>query len=127
MATTVNKQLLESVRIAMDAALVSIAQANGLKSLTCGKCVYDPNAGNFTFKVEGIAEGALDPSPALYQSAGFLGLPALGAEFKDYNGSTFKTAGLNKTATKVLCERSDGKRYLFPVAAVRALCLKVPA
>jgi len=122
MATVVDKSLLEAVRKATDAALVAVAQAHGLKSLSCGKCVYDPRAGNFTFKLEGIAEGALDKDAARYdQMAELLSLPPLGSSFR-HSGKVHKTVGLNTTGTKVITERDDGKRFIWPVDTCKALC-----
>ena len=127
MATVVDKNLVKSLRPEIDAALSAIAAKHGLASLRCGNGMFDPRAGSFTIKVEGVAEGALGKSAALYTSpdAAFLGLPPLGTPFMS-GGRQYKTAGLNTVGSKVICDRNDGKQFLFPVLAVKRLC-SVPA
>lgn len=123
MATTIDKSFLKLLRPEIDAALSVIAAKHGLQSLRCGNGSYDPHAGSFSFKLEGLGEGAMGKEAALYtsSSAAFLGLPPLGTAFRS-SGVDYKTAGLNSSGSKVICERADGKKYLFTVDIVKALC-----
>lgn len=126
MATTViNRDLLKRLRVDIDEALLDVRKKYGLRSLAATGAKFTD--GDFTFKLEGIAEGALDPEARLYVSDGasFLGLPPLGTQFVS-GGVPYKTAGLNKTGSKVICSRADGKRYLFTVDAVQRLCKVAP-
>lgn len=123
MATVVDKTLLQTLRPEIDVALAVIAKRYGLAKLHCGNASFDPRAGSFTFKVEGVAEGALGKAAALYTSpdAAFLGLPPLGTAFETA-GRKYKTAGLNTVGSKVICDRDDGKSFLFPVLSIKRLC-----
>ena len=124
MATTVDKALLRAIRPDIDAALVAVAKKYGLQKLSLANATFDPRAGAFTFKLEGLADGAIGKEAALYTSpdARFLGLPPLGTAFTS-GGRGYKTAGLNKAGTKVLCDRvDDGKTYLFAVDVVLRMC-----
>lgn len=120
---TIDKSFLKSLRPEIDAALAAIASKHGLASLRCGNGSFDPRAGSFTFKLEGVAEGALGKAAALYTSpdASFLGLPPLGTAFET-GGRKYKTAGLNTVGSKVICDRDDGKSFLFPVMSIKRLC-----
>jgi hypothetical protein len=117
------KQLMIKLRPEIDAALVLIATKYGLKSLRLGARGTYTVAGNFTFKLEGVAADGLDKDAERYASAGarFLGLPPLGTEFR--NGPhSYRTVGLNTTGSKVICQRvGSDNRYLYTVDAVKAL------
>ena len=123
MATVVNKDLLKSLRPAIDAALAAVAAAHGLESLKAGNASFDPVAGTFTFKLEGVAAGAMGKDASRYVShIGILGLPPHGAVFQS-GPDQFKTDGLNSTGSKIIAVRPrDGKRFLFPVNTCIALC-----
>lgn len=120
MATVANKALLQQLRPEIDAALALIAKAHGLKSLRLGNGKFNPSSGSFDFKLNGEVAGALGDGGARYlQLAGLLGLPAFGTEIV-FGGRSYKTSGVNTTGTKVLCDR-DGKTFLLPVDAVKAI------
>jgi hypothetical protein len=128
---TIDKQMLRNLRTEIDAALVAVAKAHNLKSLTAGNCSFDPVAGQFTFKVTGIAADAIGKEAALYISpdAAFLGLPPLGTKFRS-GLNEYATAGLKSSGSKVVCSRvSDGKLFLFKVQDVLSACARaaVPA
>jgi hypothetical protein len=116
----VTRDLLKNLRSEIDAALLAVAKKNGLKSLTAGSATF--GSGQFTFKLEGIVAGGQSKEADRYtsSSASFLGLPKLGSEFKS-GGHMYKTAGLNSTGSKVLCDRDDGKVFLFPVDTCKTL------
>lgn len=125
-ATAVNKELLRAVRVAVDAALIPIAKAHGLTSLTTGKAIYDPRGGTFTIKLDGVAEGGT-PVPAqlynLFRES--RNLPEIGATFT-HGGKQYKIDGANSTGSKVLAARQpDGKQFLFHPEDVARLCAKV--
>ena len=128
---TITRELLKSLRPEIDLALAVVAKQHGLKSLHLGNAKFDPNAGTFTFQLNGLVEGGLGKEAALYLSpdAKWLGLPALGTEFAS-GAHRYKTTGLNSTGTKVLCQRlDDGKTYLFRIDAIKRHCptVAVPA
>lgn len=116
------KSKLPAIRAAMDKALADIAKAHGLTSLQAGKCTYDPAAGSFTFKVNGINEGGVSPEAKIYdQAAQMLELPARGAVFT-VRGVQHEITGINSTLTKVLATNKDnGKTYLWKVKDVVAM------
>lgn len=128
------KSKLQPIRAAIDAALAGIAKQHGLRSLTCGKCGYDPRAGNFTIKVEGVDGEGITSEGARYnllrdQFRGDDGekfkLPPLDTEFLARDGQTYKVVGLNMTGSKVLCFRvgsTDSGTFLFKPEAVQRLC-----
>ena len=115
------RQLMIALRPEINAALAVIGRKHGLKSLQLGHGTYAPG-GSFTFKLEGVTEGGLDKDAERYKnSINLLGLPLLGTEFR--NGPhTYKTAGINTTGTKVICQRLGSEnRYLYTVEVVKAL------
>lgn len=121
---TIDKPMLRNLRAEIDAALVAVAKAHNLKSLTAGNCSFDPVAGQFTFKVTGTAADAIGKEAALYISPDvrFLGLPPLGTTFRS-GLHDYTTAGLKSSGNKVVCKRvSDGSMFLFKVSAVLDLC-----
>lgn len=118
--TPITPAMLKALRADADAALAPLAAKYGLSKLALGRGRYDPEAGTFAFKLEGLGAGAPGKEAALYESAKFLGLPVLGYSFF-YSGREYKTSGLNSTATKVICERDDGKKFLFKIDALKRL------
>lgn len=121
---TIDKQMLRTLRTEIDAALVALAKAHNLKSLTAGNCSFDPAAGQFTFKVTGIAADAIGKEAALYISpeVGFLNLPPLGTVFRS-GLKEYATAGLKSSGNKVVCKRvADGAMFLFKVGDVVSIC-----
>lgn len=122
--TTITKELLAEVRKRMDAALAQVAKDLSLKSLTCGRCTYNPSAGNFTMKVEGVAEGGMDETANLYaQNARFMGLPPIGAVFADpIRKEDYKIIGMKKGGRLIVERTSNGKHYLMPADQVKRMC-----
>jgi hypothetical protein len=125
MATKTDKLFLQALRPEIDAALAVIAKKHNLSTLHLGNGSFDPVAGTFSFKLEGMAEGALGKDAARYiQHCASLGLPERGAEF-DSRGIRYRTDGINTAGSKVICERLDnGKKYDIPtdfvILAVKA-------
>jgi hypothetical protein len=121
---TIDKDMLRRLRVDIDEALLSVRQKYNLKSLNAGNCAFDPVAGQFTFKVTGIAADAIGKEAALYISpdAAFLNLPPLGTKFRS-GLNEYATAGLRSSGEKVLCRRtSDDKMFLFKVDDVVRIC-----
>ncbi|CAB4179971.1 hypothetical protein UFOVP1040_10 [uncultured Caudovirales phage] len=122
MTTEINKLLLTKIRAEIDAAMKPLAAKYGLTSLALGKGTYDPRAGRFTFKLEGIAEGGKTKEAVMYEQCAFLELPPLGTTFAA-QGREYTTVGLNTTGTKVHTTCSfDGRTYLFKTEDVKRLC-----
>ena len=119
-ATIDLKTKLPEIRTDVDNALLIIAKRHGLKSLACGRGTYDPRAGCFTFKLEGVTNGGLNREAVRYKEMGeVLNLPPLDTIFTTHDGHEFKPTGLNTTATKVIAQRLDNqKSYLFPISLV---------
>ncbi len=110
--------MLKSLREEVDAALAPLATRYALSSLKAGRASY--TAGQFTMKIEGVAEGGLSLEAEPYNQATSLGLPKLGFEFIA-GTPRYKTIGLNTTGSKVLVERViDGKQFLYPVETVKS-------
>ena len=125
MTETNLKDHLPALRRAIDAALVKVAREHDLKSLTCGKCVYDPRAGNFTFQLQGVTTRGLDPDAARYEArAKALRLPPLGASF-EYGGRTHTIIGLRRGGN--IATSCDGRFFgwrihtLLDVLATRGM------
>jgi len=116
----ITKALLRAIRPEIDAALKEVAKRHGLKSLTCGHARYDPHAGTFSMKVEGLADGAIGKEASLYNAerAG-MQLPPLGATFSS-GGHVYAVAGMKRSG-KILAARTDGKMYIFDKTIVRLL------
>ena len=111
------KQKLQAIRVDLQAALDTVAKKHGLARLVAGNCTFE-KTGAFTWKLEGIEEGGLAKEQRRYDENKWLGLPARGAEFKS-GGKVYTCWGLNTTGSKVIAECNDGKRYNWPVEAVR--------
>lgn len=120
---TVDKNLLRTIRPEIDAALAVIAKAHNLQSLALGRGTYDPRAGSFTFKLEGVAEGGMDKQAAAYTALKEMyELPPLGTVFS-VRGRDFKITGINSTGSKLLVDCvQDGKPYLYKRESALALC-----
>lgn len=117
----ITREMLRAIRADIDAALVTVAEKYELKSLTTGSATF--GSSHFTIKLDGVSVGGKTKEAERYESpsAKFLGLPPLGTYFKSA-GHMYKTAGLNSTGSKVLCDRDDGKTYLIPIDNCIALC-----
>lgn len=120
--TTLDRDLLKALRVDIDAALAAVAQKHGVKTLRTGNATFDPGAGSFTFKLEGVVEGGQgkDASRLEMERRFDSGLPAVGQAFT-YGGTVYTAAGINTKATKILARRADGKVFLIPRDAVKAL------
>lgn len=127
------KSKLNPIRRDMDKALAEIAKRHGLQELKAAKCTYDPRAGNFVIKVEGVDGEGIDKDAARYKEHVqlFGDLPALGTEFQAADDTKYRIVGLNTTGSKVICARVTGvdfafreadQKFLFVPDAVRRLC-----
>ena len=121
--STLTKDQLRALRIDIDAALAPLAAKHNLSSLAAGRCTYT-TSGNFTMKVEGVAQGGMDKLAAEYEAQRQWddSLPPVGAEFT-YGREEYKIAGCKSRGTKIVAKRtSDSKDFLFPRDAVVKLC-----
>jgi hypothetical protein len=122
----ITKQQLQKLRVDLDAALAGIANAHNLKSLTMGRCTFDPNAGSFQFKVEGVAAGGSSKDAQYYEMLRMNApqLPALDSPeatrmFGDKRGTI---VGANSTLSKILIRHEeDGRVFLYKTPMVRQL------
>ena len=116
--------ILKTLRVEIDAALAEVAKRHGL-TLHAGSASYTEN--RFSFKLEGVTEGAPTQAAERYaEVAVMLGLPTFGSEFRS-GTRKYKTCGVNSTGSKVHCERDDGKVFLFPTDTCIALCKSASA
>jgi hypothetical protein len=120
----VNPTTLKAIRAEIDEALAKIAKANpGLKSLHLANGSYDPQAGHFSFKLEGVAEGGVDKFEQCYnEMAPLLGLMPLGSSTITVGGKEYKAVGMKPGGNnKVIAARvPDGKKFLFANVAFKA-------
>lgn len=121
---TITPILLKQLRADVDAALATLREKYALETLRLGKGSYDPDAGSFSFKLNGMAQGGKSPDAMRYElNQKLLSLPPLGFQFTS-KGESFKTTGLNLTATKVLCERADKAIYLFKLDGIKRIAAR---
>lgn len=130
---SVTPLMLKSLRADVDAALAPLLAKYSLAKLRLAKGTYDPNAGSFSFKVEGLAKGGTSPDAMRYDSnQQLLGIPPRPFTFQQREPErsslwTFTITGLNLTGTKVLCERDDGKTFLFKTDAIIRIATRLAA
>lgn len=113
------KQQLPQIRDAINAALeaAGIAKRFNLKSLAAGNCRFDPDAGSFTFKVDGVVDGGIGKEGALYNQLRLVE-PSLPPLFSVIPGTDDYIVGCNASGTKIITKRNE-KRYLWKLMAVR--------
>ena len=113
------KQQLPQIRDAINAALeaAGIAKQFNLKSIVAGNCSFDPDAGAFTFKVDGVEADGIGKEGALYNQLR-LGEPSLPPLFSVIPGTDDYIVGCNSSGTKIFTKRNE-KRYQWPLLAVR--------
>jgi hypothetical protein len=111
------------LRSDIDAALVNVAKKHRI-TLKTGHCTFSPAAANFTFKLEGVAEGGVDRKGELYLSLRRMRptLPPLHSTFV-YEEDTYEIIGANNTRTKVIAKCGERQVQIRPVD-VEHLCLK---
>ena len=109
---SITRDQLKTLRAAIDAAMVEIAKQHGLKSLKSGNCKYRDDS--FTFALEGVVEGGLDKQAAEYEMRRKYdpALPALGTTFTQ-GVHTYAVIGANR-GRKIIAQRADGMKFLFP-------------
>lgn len=118
--STISKDQLQALRLAMNAALLKVASDHKLEFLRAGNCSFDPS-GSFTFKVEGVVLGAPLKEQVRYdREHDLMELPPRGTQF-DSRGRKFRIWGMNSTASKIICEAPNGQKYEFRTDALRAL------
>jgi hypothetical protein len=113
--TKMTKDMLKDVRVDVDAALEQIAKTYGIAKLRLGNCTYDPTAGSFTFKLEGVMEGGIGKEGARLQMEQSFDadLPKVGESFF-FGTSNYTATGMNTTGSKVVVRREkDGKTFLI--------------
>jgi len=113
------KQQLPQIRDAINAALeaAGVAKQFNLKSLVAGNCRFDPDAGSFTFKVDGVVAGAIGKEGALYEQLRQCE-PSLPPLFTVIPGTDDYIVGCNPSGTKIITMRNE-KRYQWPLLSVR--------
>lgn len=124
-------QLLATIRPEIDAALAVIAKKHGLQQLRTGKGTYNPDANNFSLKLEGIAANGKDKDAARLEDFGRFDdeLPKLGDKFDQRTG-LYTVVGINTTGSKILATDPQGKKWLCPTDAVKKMVARkkgVPA
>ena len=109
---SITRDQLKALRADIDAALIDVAKRHGLKSLTAAKCKYRDDS--FTFSVEGVVEGGLDKEAAEYEMRRQYDptLPALGTTFTQ-GVHSYSVIGANR-GRKIIAQRTDGMKFLFP-------------
>lgn len=117
----IDKQTLILIRTDINAALASVAEKHGLKSLSTDGGRY--NSENFTMKLSGVIEGGDDKEAARYKRyQSIYSLPPLGTVFNS-RGMSHTIRGLS-TRNSVYTRRSDGRSFRFPVDSVVRLTRK---
>lgn len=107
------KHLIQTLRPEIDAALAEIAKKRGMQSLKLGKCVYNPDANNFEFKLAGIAADGVDKDAARLTAFAKYDedFPKLGDEFDHPSYGVCVVTGTNTTGTKIKAKTpKDGVR-----------------
>lgn len=106
--------LMRLIRIKLQEALDPVAAAERL-TIKVGNATFDPDAGHFTFKVEGRVAGGLTKEQAAYDvNRKWLNLPPRGSTIK-FGRHEYVTTGLRRD--HVLVER-DGKGYRIKLASL---------
>lgn len=113
-----DKNLLQQIRVDMNAALAAVAKKHRLSKLAAGNCSYDP-AGCFTFKVEGVTGGGLDKDAARYEAnrSAWPRLPKVGSVFQSKGARPCKIVGMT-AGGKVIFEK-DGGRFVIEADALQ--------
>jgi hypothetical protein len=121
--TAFTKDELKTVREILDRHLAAAAKEAGLESAQLGRGSF--NGGACTFKLEIVKAGAQSKEAADFVQHAKFGMLGdlkpehLGATFTA-NGESFTVKGMNRKARKrpIICERADGKLFVFDEAAV---------
>jgi hypothetical protein len=130
--STLSKAVLQAMRADLDKALADVAKKHGLQSLRSGNCTFNPDSGNFTMKVEGIAQGGTDKKSAAEAAEYDMyrdfkpELPPRGSKF-EHSGKRHEVIGCNRGCTKIITRASDGKKYQFQTAGLVALVARQSA
>lgn len=69
MDTKLTTALVHAIRADLTVALGEIAQRHGLKQLQLGKITFDPEAGSFGGRIEGLVQGGLSDDARRYEKA----------------------------------------------------------
>jgi len=126
--TSLNKTTLPVLRIAIEAALASVAGETGV-SLKIGSCRFEGDGLSAMFQLHVVAPGANGEGVTSLEEADFkryasdFGLRAsdLGREFTAPAGERYRVDGLKPNATKLPILATNiktGKRYKFSVDGV---------
>ena len=112
---SMTREKMGLIRVAIDAALAEVARQHGLEKLAAGRGTFDPAAGSFSFKVEGLAPGGKSDDALAYEydaarSGG--ALPPLGTVIRMGAGEEFKITGRKVRGERITLERvKDGKSF----------------
>lgn len=114
---SIDKNLLQNLRVDINEAMRAIIEKHGLTSLSAGNCSYTA-MGSFTFKLEGVVGDGIDKRAALYDSlrTEYPALPSRGTAF-DAGSKSYKIVGANTTGTKIVGELG-GKTFLFKTSDI---------
>jgi hypothetical protein len=122
------KALMKRIRDDLNAHL-STYKREGVGSLSIGNGKYDPEAGTFSFKLEGKLAGAKGKEALSYEylvqlyalSPSSPKLPPLGTAFNyAHDGQRHTIIGANR-GEKIITRRPDGKQFLFRPEAIARL------
>lgn len=109
--TTISKQFFPAFRADLQKHLDLVAAAHGLESLKAGNATFDPDAGSFTIKVNGIAIGGLTKEQRLYDLEYAIDktLPPRESEMV-FKGQTYTIWGMQRSG-KAIIRDDAGKKY----------------
>lgn len=94
---TIDKELLTRLRADLEKPLNELAGKYGLRSLALGRATYDPAAGTFTFKLEGMAQGGMSKEAQRYdlEREYCKGWPERDSTIQ-WGGESFKVTGMGQ-------------------------------
>jgi hypothetical protein len=109
--TTLSVQSMKAYRMAIDTALAAVAKEFDLEKLALGKGTYDPNAGSFSFKLEGNVKGGIGADARRYdlESKYYTGWPERGTTIQ-WGSETMTIAGMGKGGA-IYVNGANGKAY----------------
>jgi hypothetical protein len=121
--TRIDRQFFRTIRSDLDEALAAVAKKHGV-SIETGRAQYSYTNGNIKLEIAQITEDGEAVTPEREA------LDLLGARHGIAYGDTFTSKGRTYTVKgwkararvrPVLCNRDDGKTFIFPADAVARL------
>jgi hypothetical protein len=129
--TRFDKQLLKNLRTELDGVLAEFAKKYGIIA-SLGNARFTPNSVNWKFTLAANGGGSVDNPINSVEAATFVNKCFIYGLSKDdlnktivLRGDRCKIVGLNPRRHKypVICENSNGTRYVYSDAEVRAALL----